>query len=158
MPDEWKGHEGAMRVADACVREVRTSAPDQSVAQLARAMQGEGVGTHVVVDPVGRPLGLVTDRDVALRCVVEGRDPRRIRAEQIMSGPVAWIHEEQMLETALLEMARLRVRRLAVVDARERLVGMLALDDVLCLTFDETSPIGKVLRATVERPGSASGS
>lgn len=137
-----------MQVSDLCVREVKTSEPIETVADVASAMNRDAVGTRVVVDPLGRPLGIVTDRDVALRCVLDGRAPRRTRVEQIMSAPVAWVHEQAPLEAALEEMARLRVRRLAVVDDRERLVGVLALDDVLRSTFDDSSAIGKVLRAT----------
>ena len=66
-----------------------------------------------------------------------------------MSGPVAWVHEDAPVEAALEEMARLRVRRLAVVDERERLVGLLALDDVLCRVLAADSTLGRVLRRTM---------
>ncbi|MGI9431555.1 MAG: CBS domain-containing protein, partial [Myxococcota bacterium] len=58
----------------------------------------------------------------------------------------AWVHADRPLEAALAEMARLRVRRLAVVDDRERLVGLLALDDALLAILDE----GSALRAALE--------
>jgi CBS domain-containing protein len=66
-----------------------------------------------------------------------------------MSGPVAWIHQDAPVEAALEEMARLRVRRLAVVDERERLVGLLALDDVLCQKLTAGSTLGRALRRTM---------
>lgn len=138
-----------MKAGDLCVREVRTAKPRDRVLEAARAMERQGVGTLVVVDAVDRPLGILTDRDVALRCVLGARHPERTHVEDVMSGPVAWVHESAALEAALAEMARLRVRRLAVIDERERLVGVLALDDVLCTTFDEDSAIGRVLRATL---------
>jgi CBS domain-containing protein len=80
------------------------------------------------------------------RCVVAGRDPRRTRVGDVMTGPVIWIRDDASLEQALKQMARLGVRRLPVVDPRERLVGILALDDVLMDHFGADTPIGRVLR------------
>jgi CBS domain-containing protein len=138
-----------MKVGELCVREVRVAAPADSVEEAALAMDRDAVGTLVVVDDLGRPIGIVTDRDVAVRCIVQRRHPRRTRIEEVMSGPVAWTHQSTSLDAALEEMARLRVRRLAVVDDRERLVGLLALDDVLRTAFEPESAIGRVLHGTM---------
>jgi CBS domain-containing protein len=112
-------------------------------------MADRAVGTRVDVDELGRPLGIVTDRDLMVRCLAGGRDPKRARVGRVLCGPVAWIHEQASVEAALEEMARLRVRRLAVVDERERLVGLLALDDVLCRALAPGSTLGRVLRRTM---------
>jgi CBS domain-containing protein len=66
-----------------------------------------------------------------------------------MSEPVAWIHVDRGLEEALAEMTRLRVRRLAVVDESERLVGVLALDDALCAVLEEGSALRAALQANL---------
>jgi CBS domain-containing protein len=66
-----------------------------------------------------------------------------------MSGPVAGIHEGASAAAALDEMGRLRVRRLAVVDERERLVGLLALDDLLLRELGARSALGRALRRTM---------
>jgi CBS domain-containing protein len=138
-----------MKVGELCVRKVEVSAPGDGAVAAARHMKEAQVGTLVVVDELGRPLGIVTDRDLMVRCIAEERDPRRTTVGALMSGPVAWVHEDTSLEDALEEMARLRVRRFAVVDARERLVGLLALDDALCRELGETSPLARALRATM---------
>ena len=83
------------------------------------------------------------------RCVAVGRDPRRTRIGRVMSAPVIWVREDAPLEQALDEMARLQVRRLPVVDARDRLVGIVALDDALADRLGEESDCGRVLRATM---------
>lgn len=132
--------------------EVATAAPDVLVADAARRMCATSVGTLVVVDANDRPLGIVTDRDVMARCVAAGRDPRGTRLAQVMSNPVAWIHADAGTEAALEEMVRLRVRRLAIIDAHERLVGVLALDDLLCQALDAASLLGRALRATMTPP------
>ena len=138
-----------MKVGELCVRKVEVSSPRDGALQAARKMAEAQVGTLVVVDELGRPLGIVTDRDLMVRCIAEERDPRRTSVGDVMSGPVAWVHEDTSLEDALEEMARLRVRRFAVVDARERLVGLLALDDVLCRELGEASLLARALRATM---------
>jgi CBS domain-containing protein len=138
-----------VKVGELCVRKVETAPPAESALAAARHMAEAAVGTLVVVDDLGRPLGIVTDRDLAVRCIAEGRDPRRTLLGALMSGPVAWTHEDTSLEDAVAEMARLRVRRVAVVDGRERLVGLLALDDLLCRELGDESLLARALRATM---------
>jgi CBS domain-containing protein len=138
-----------MKVCELCVREVEVASPGDDACGAARHMVESRVGTLVVVDDLRRPLGIVTDRDLMVRCIAEGRDPRRTTLGAVMSGPVAWVHEDTSLEDAVEEMARLRVRRFAVVDERERLVGLLALDDALCRELPAGSPLVRALRATM---------
>jgi CBS domain-containing protein len=131
------------------VRQVEVASPKETAAEAGRRMRDRGVGTLVVVDELSRPLGIVTDRDLMARCIAEPHDPRRTPVGRVMSAPVAWVHESVPIEAALEEMARLRVRRLAVVDERERLVGLLALDDALAREHAPESPLGRALRATM---------
>jgi CBS domain-containing protein len=138
-----------MHVSELCTQKVETAAPDTRAQEAARLMARTGVGTLVIVDDLRRPLGILTDRDVMARIVAEDLSSRNTRVSEVMSGPVAWIHAERPLDDALEEMARLRVRRLAVVDSRERLVGVLALDDVLLAALEEGSLLRAALQATV---------
>jgi CBS domain-containing protein len=144
-----EGELGCRRVTELCALELAMAAPGDLADAAARRMRDVGVGTLVVVDANYRPLGIVTDRDLATRCVAERRDPSRTTLGELMSNPVAWIHAGATIETALEEMTRLGVRRLAVVDDRERLVGVFALDDVFRASHGSATPIGKALRATL---------
>ena len=146
-----------MKVGEVCVRDVEVAGPRESARDAARRMSERAVGTLVVVDALRRPLGIVTDRDVMVRCVAEPHDPARTEVARIMSGPAAWVREGTTLEAALDEMARLRVRRLPVVDDHDRLVGILALDDVLARTLPEGSSLACALRASLGEPGGARG-
>ncbi len=137
-----------MKVEEICTRDVETAPPEQTAEEAGQRMRDAALGTLVVVDALGRPLGIVTDRDLAVRCLAEGRDPRRTRIDRVMSGPAAWTHPGASVEDALEEMSRLRVRRLPVVDERDRLVGILSLDDALAASHGPETPLGKVLRAT----------
>ncbi len=135
-----------MRVEEICTRDVAVAPPEQSVEEASRRMRDDALGTLIVVDALQRPLGIVTDRDVATRCVAEGRDPKRTPVDRLMSGPAAWIRHGSPVEEAVAEMARIRVRRQPGVDDRDRLVGILSLDDVLASQIDPETPLGRALR------------
>jgi CBS domain-containing protein len=112
-------------------------------------MGESAVGSLIVVDALRRPLGIVTDRDLVVRCLAPGKDPERTRLRDVMSGPPAWVREDRSAEDAIGEMARLRVRRLPVVDEHDRLVGILALDDVVLAELAPDSLVRQALRANV---------
>ena len=129
-----------------CVRSVHVASPDESVKAVARRMAEANVGTVVVLGEHDRPLGVVTDRDIVLRCVARDRDPDATEVAEVMTAPVNCVYESTSIESALERMAGARTRRLAVVNDDERLVGILALDDVLDLLTEELAPVGKLLR------------
>jgi CBS domain-containing protein len=134
-----------MSVGRICVRTVHVAASDESVAAAARRMREADVGALIVVDASRRPLAALTDRDVVLRCVAEGRDPDRTPISAVMTTPIHSVREETPIETALERMAGSASRRLAVVDRDDHLVGILALDDVVDLLVEEATSIGRIL-------------
>lgn len=134
-----------MSVGRICVRSVVVAEPDESVRDAARRMRSEEVGTLVVLDSEDRPEGILTDRDVVVRCVAEYEDPDAMPISAAMTGPVRTISEEAPVEDALSRMASGGTRRLVVTDDGERLVGVLALDDVLDLLAEEVETIGRLL-------------
>jgi len=129
-----------------CVRTVHVAAPDESVREAALRMREADVGALIVVNDERSPIGIVTDRDIALRCVAERRDPDATPVAALMTAPVHSIAEATPIEEALRRMAGLAARRLAVTDAAGHLVGILALDDVLELLVEEAEAIGRLLR------------
>jgi len=137
-----------MSVGRICVRIVHLAEPGETARDAARRMAKKEIGTLIVTDVHRRPLGIVTDRDLMFHCIAEGRDPDRTRVHEVMATPVVAVPESTPIEEALAHMARDGVRRLAVVDGRGALVGVLALDDVLELLAEETATIGRVLRGT----------
>jgi CBS domain-containing protein len=138
-----------VKVGELCVRRVEVAEPGESARDAARRMIEAGAGSLVVVDQLRRPLGIVTDRDLMARCLVAARDAARTRVADVMSAPAVWARESLPAGDAALEMARLRVRRLPVVDDRDRLVGILALDDLLAASLDAASPEAQALRANL---------
>jgi CBS domain-containing protein len=123
-----------------------TASPVESVRAAAARMRAERVGTLVVLDEGKHPVGMLTDRDVTVRCVGADLDPDSTRVAQIMSTPVCSVDEDTPIESALRIMAGARVRRCVVLGADRTLVGLLALDDVLDLLSEEVEAIGALVR------------
>ncbi len=129
-----------------CVRAVHVAAPEDSVRDAARRMREADVGTLIVIDDKRNPMGVVTDRDVALRCVAEDRDPDATQVAAVMTAPVLCVYESTPSEEALQRMAGIAARRLAVTDEQGHRAGILALDDVVELMAKEAETIGRLLQ------------
>ena len=135
-----------MSVGRICTRVVATAAPDETVREVARRMSEHDVGTLVVVDgPTQAPLGIVTDRDLVLRCLATNRDPDQTPLREVMTTPVQAVDEHTPIEQAMTRMAHAGVRRLVVTGPGGALAGLLSLDDVLELVVDEVAIIGQLL-------------
>jgi CBS domain-containing protein len=102
---------------------------DQSVADAAKMLRDKDVGLAPIVEG-DRLIGTVTDRDIAIRAVAEGKDPASTKVREIASTDLVTVDPQQDLDEALRVMARRQVRRLPVVDESARLVGVLAQADV----------------------------
>ena len=135
-----------MSVGRICTRIVETAAADESVRVASNRMKVERVGTLVVLDRDGRPEGIVTDRDIALRVVGERRDPDTTPLSAVMTSPVDAINEDTTIDWALHRMADRGVRRLVVVDDDGMMSGLLSMDDVLALLIEEAQDVGSLLR------------
>jgi CBS domain-containing protein len=106
------------------------------------------VGALVVLkeDRATRAVGVLTDRDIVVRCVVEQLDPDHATVSEIMTTPVFTVRDETPINEALAKMASAGTRRLVVVAEGERVAGVLTLDDILGDMVWETSAIGKLLQ------------
>ena len=102
---------------------------DQPVSYAAKMMKDEDVGLAPVVQG-DRLVGTLTDRDITVRVVAEGRDPQTVRVREVASTDVVTVDPQQDLDDALTLMARYQVRRLPVVEEDGRLVGVVARADV----------------------------
>jgi CBS domain-containing protein len=124
------------------IRDAMTSNPcsidvGQSVAYAAKMMRDEDVGIAPIVEG-DRLVGVLTDRDIAIRVVAEGRDPEGTKVEEVASRDgIVTVDPQQNLDEALRLMARHQVRRLPVVEEDGRLVGVLAQADVAQEAPDE---------------------
>ncbi|HEY7505944.1 MAG TPA: CBS domain-containing protein [Gemmatimonadales bacterium] len=131
-----------------CSRVVVTASPTETVRTAALRMAENDVGTLVVVsgdDPL-RAIGIVTDRDIAVRCVAAGLDSGATPISQVMTTPVHSIDENTPIEQALDRMASTATRRLVVTGEAHRPLGILSVDDVIDLISEEAASIGSLLK------------
>ena len=135
-----------MTIGRICHREVDLTDVRESVRDAARRMRERGVGTLLVLDDERRPAGILTDRDLALRVVAANKDPLRTNVEEVMTAHPRTVSERAPIEDALALMRSLGVRRLPVVDAGARLVGIVSLDDVLALLAEELRTVHGVIQ------------
>jgi CBS domain-containing protein len=118
-----------MRVSDLMRRTVATTGPDASLALAARMMRDQDIGCLPVLERE-RLVGMITDRDIAVRGVAEGLDPYRAIVREVMSTAAVAVFEHDTVDAAHDLMAAHLIKHLPVLDRRERLVGLLALRDI----------------------------
>src|SRR5213595_1590418 len=123
------------------VQELMTSNPcsidsDKPVAYAAKMMRDEDVGLAPIVEG-NRLMGTLTDRDIAIRVVAEGKDPGSTQVREVASKQLVTLDPQQDLDEALRLMAKHQVRRLPVVEEDGRLVGVVAQADIARNASDE---------------------
>lgn len=125
--------------------------PDTSVRAAARRMSEEHIGALIVVGHDGKVVGVVTDRDLAMRVLAAGRDPDEVRVGEIMSKPAKTVGRAVGVFEAARMMREARVRRLPIVDDHGRAIGVVSLDDLLtasCESLASLAGIAADARAT----------
>jgi CBS domain-containing protein len=122
-------------IKEVMTRDVRACEPNATVADAAKVMAQEDVGPVPIVED-GRLVGIVTDRDIVVRVVAEGRDPNATTVKEIASTDLVTVSPGDDLDEALNLLAERQVRRLPVVDG-DRLVGIVAQADVARLGKDK---------------------
>ena len=122
-----------MQARDIMSKNPRTVTPDLTVREAARLMKEADVGVLPVVEAQGsdsRLVGMVTDRDIAVRLVAEGRQGDEARVRDIMSGNPKTVRDNANVDDVLELMGREQVRRLPVVDERGIIIGIIAQADL----------------------------
>jgi signal-transduction protein with cAMP-binding, CBS, and nucleotidyltransferase domain len=135
-----------MKISELMHTPAVTCGPKETVGDVARLMGTRDVGCVLVVDPVGELAGIVTDRDLALRVVGEGRSAD-IAVEAVMSRDVATVSPHAPVETAAQIMQKRGVRRLPVTEDDGRIHGLVAMDDMLRHAGDTVDALTDTLRA-----------
>jgi CBS domain-containing protein len=116
-------------VAEVMTGDVRSMTPQQTLVEAARLMDELNVGVVPVCEG-DRLLGMVTDRDIVVRGIARELDPKQCKLADVMSGHVRTARPDDDVDEVLGEMANAQIRRMAVVDANDRLVGILSIGDI----------------------------
>ena len=138
-----------MRVSQAMTRDVRIARPDQSIHEIARIMADCRIGALPVGDQ-DRLVGMITDRDIAIRAVAEGKSPDATMVREVMSQDVKYCFEDEDSAHVAQNMGELQVRRLPVLNRDKRLVGILSLADLA--QAERGQRVGNALRQ-IAQPG-----
>jgi len=118
-----------MLVKECMTKNVKLGNPSMSMYEAAQKMRDGHFGI-LPIEENDRLVGMVTDRDIAVRGVAEGKDPQKIKVRDIMSEKVLYCYEDQSLEEIAQNLAENQVWRLPVLNRKKRLVGILSLADM----------------------------
>ena len=138
-----------MRVSEAMTRDVRVANPDQTIREAAQMMAELDAGAL----PVGeqdRLVGMITDRDIAVRAVAHGKSPDT-RIRDVMTDDVKYCFDDDDVEDVARNMADIQVRRLPVVNRDKRLVGIVAIADIAAK--EEPEVVGEAVSGISEPKG-----
>jgi CBS domain-containing protein len=137
-----------MRVAEAMTRDVRLATPDQSLIEAAKIMADEDCGV-LPVEENDRLVGMITDRDIVVRGLAQGRDANT-KVRDVMSSEVKYCYEDDDVDAVAQNMGDLQLRRLPVITRGDkRLVGIVSLGDIA--TTEEQDKAGEALSAISEQ-------
>ena len=150
QPQTFSQEEMLMLVRDAMTRDVHIASPEQTIADAARMMADQDIGCLPVGDQ-DRLVGMLTDRDIVVRALAQGRDGQSLVGE-IMTRSVKYCFEDEDMDEVLSNMGEVRIRRVPVVDRDKHLVGVLSLGDAARVHDPEAVGMALSGVATARRP------
>lgn len=127
-----------MKVKQVMHKGVEWVSPSTPVTTLAKKMLNLDVGA-IPVGENDRLIGMVTDRDIALRALANGKDPSKLTAKDVMTKGIIWCRDSDDVNEAARTMESKKVRRLPVIDENKRMVGILSLGDISHAASQRTS-------------------
>ena len=137
-----------MKIKDIMSKDVEVVSPEATLREIASKMQKRDCGC-VIVAKDDRLVGMITDRDIAVRCIANSHDPASTTAEKIMSPEILYCRDTDEADDVAKNMGENKVRRLPVLNAEKRLVGIVSLGDLASHTNHELcgQTLGVICRA-----------
>ncbi len=139
-----------MKVSECMSRDVRIASPDWSIREAARAMKEIDAG-FLPVGENDRLVGMVTDRDIAIRAIAKNKGPKTL-VRDVMTDEVIYCHDDEDLDAVSTKMADRKVRRLPVLNREKRLVGIVSIGDLAQSPEDSGKRSGAALGG-ISTPG-----
>ena len=137
-----------MRAQDFVKKNVRTVGREASIQEVARLMAEEDIGFLPVVDPSGKPVGTITDRDIVVRLIAKGGDLKNARVEQAMTKDVASVRPDEDLGKVAQLMKDRKISRVLVCDQGGKPVGVISLGDLA--ERHEEEEVGRTVKEVKE--------
>ena len=144
-----------MQVHEVMTPGAQCAHPSATLQDAARTMRDLDVGPLPVCGDNDRLQGIVTDRDIVMRAIAKGRDPKTVRVQDVMSPHILYCFEDQGVDEAACLMKERQVRRLAVLNRDKRLVGIVSLGEDEAVARRRAEPADR--RCPLRRPGTVAG-
>ncbi|NLZ29586.1 MAG: CBS domain-containing protein [Methanomicrobiales archaeon] len=132
-----------MGLMKCCREQVVAISPDTLAVDVAKIMAEKNVGSAIVVGTDGRPLGILTDRDLVIRVLTQNANPGTVRTEEIMTRDVVTFPDSMGVYEAIRKMADRGIRRMPVVDDAGKLTGIVTMDDMIRMLGEEMALIAE---------------
>jgi CBS domain-containing protein len=138
------------RVRDVMTPNPETVTQNDDVRDAARIMKDQDTGVVPVVD--GKKIvGMITDRDIVVRCVAEGKNPLDAKVHDVMTKSVRKVQEDATINEVLTMMSSAEIRRLPVVNRSDEIVGIISMGDIAAET-NEDGKVGKTVEKISQAP------
>lgn len=135
-----------MSLSSLCNKEVICVEMGINIEEVGNLMEEKNIGCVVVIDS-GKPCGLVTDRDILIRVINRGHNPKETYVDDVMSELVLTLDEDMGLHEALEKVKGMSVRRFPVTDKSGNLSGIITLDDIIYLLGKELSDVASIINS-----------
>lgn len=136
-------------------RDLKCCSGQESLQEIAQTMRDQSCGEVLITDDEQRPVGVVTDRDIVVRLIAQGKDPLQNKAHSIMTKGMETIREEATVQECFEKMLKSNLRRLPVINAQDRCVGIISRADIdQYLEEIETSKVVKNIADATRRNAS----
>lgn len=132
-----------MGIVKCCREQVVAVSPDTPALDVAKVMREKNVGSVVVVTGENRPVGILTDRDLAVRVMAQEKNPGEVRAGDILTRDVVTFQDSMGVYEAIQKMTAEGIRRMPIVDDGGRLIGIVTMDDIIRMLGEEMAAIAK---------------
>ncbi|MGZ3653181.1 MAG: CBS domain-containing protein [Bdellovibrionota bacterium] len=141
-----------MPIQDLCFKNVVTISKDSTLADAAKRMKDEHVGVLVIADKSHRAVGIITDRDIVIGGLAEGK-PASTKVSEVMTTEVLRVPKGTGVADVIEKMERWEVRRAVVVDKNDKPCGLISTDDLLQLLGDEMQSLGNLVSRQLSTEG-----
>jgi len=139
------------KARDVMTKDLVYASPQDTIVEVAQLMKNEDIGPVLIVDSDESKtlVGIVTDRDLVLKVIAEGRDPKTTRVEEAMSKKLVTCRADDDVDVAMQAMAQFQLRRIPVVEDANRLIGIISQADI-ATRVDEPEKTAEVVREISE--------
>jgi CBS domain-containing protein len=145
MANERKSGPGSRRVRDVMTANPECVREQDGIAEAARIMKSEDTGVVPIVDSDRKLLGIITDRDIVVRLVAEGRNPLDCKVNEAMTKHIRSVMEDATVDEVMNIMRGANVRRVPVCDKNDRIVGIVSMGD-LAVEGEQKGKVGDVVQ------------